>query len=452
MHERFYKNKSNFSLFSLFVLFIVNFSFVQSVSAEEEYTGTITVVVGQTRIIPYRGVTKVSIGHADIANASQTAPNEILVTGLKVGETDFRIWTSGKAEVRYLLKVIDKSWEQTLKVSKLILENVEGVNARAENGIVFIEGRVLRNYDLGIINELKSRFQKEVASGTMIFNVAAPSVNLKAMVMLDVKVVEIRRNIVKKLGIDWADSTAGPTAAVTGIFHGAGNLEVGESIVSFGTDKGLNIIDLPQVVGAEKITPLTSISSTINFLENNGAAKTLAEPKLITRSGATAEFLGGGEVPIPVTGKDGDINVTFKQVGVILNIEPVADPDGYIATKLEVEVSAVDAGVSVLGIPGFRTRRAVSEMNMLSGQTMVVAGMLNTEDSKALQKVPGLGSIPIIGELFKSRDFNKNITELVVFVTPHLIDPDSDKNKEMIQRSEDMISEVDKEIEFSIFD
>lgn len=449
MQERFYNNKYSFSFFSFFLLVTSYFCTVQTVSAQEDYTGTITVVVGQTRIIPYRGVSKVSIGHADIANASQTAPNEILVTGLKVGETDFRIWTSGKAEVRYLLKVIDKSWEQTLKVSKLILENVEGVSARAENGIVFIEGRVLRNYDLGIINELKSRFQKEVSSGTMIFNVAAPSVNLKAMVMLDVKVVEIRRNVVKKLGIDWADSTGGPTAAVTGIFRGAGNFEVGESIVSLGTEEGLNIVNFSQ---SNSLNPLTSISSTINILENNGAAKTLAEPKLITRSGATAEFLGGGEIPIPVTGKDGDINVTFKQVGVILNIEPVADPDGYIATKLEVEVSAVDSSVSVLGIPGFRTRRAVSEMNMLSGQTMVVAGMLNTEDSKALQKVPGLGSIPIIGELFKSRDFNKNITELVVFVTPHLIDPESDRNKGMIQRSEDMLSEVDKEIEFSIFD
>lgn len=412
------------------------------VQAEEDYTGTITVVVGQTRIIPYKGVRKVSIGHEDIANASQTAPDEILITGLKVGQTDFRVWTDGQAEVRYLLKVIDTSWEQALKVAKIILEDVEGVSARAENGIVFVEGRLLRSYDMGIITEMKTRFSDEIAKGKMIFNVAAPSVSLKAMVMLDVKVVEVRRSETKRLGIDWAEEVAGPTFAYTGIIHGLGNTETGTSILSFGSEEGLNIID-------GSITPLTQLNSIIRVLEEEGAARILAEPKLITKSGSAAEFLGGGEVPIPVENDRGETRVTFKQVGVILNIQPVADPDGYIATKLEIEVSSVDSSVSVKGIPGFLVRRTISDMNMLSGQTMVVSGMLSAEDTKTISKFPGLSSIPILGELFKSREFRNNVTEIMVFVTPHLVDPEGKKNQLFMDYGQKL---QDEDIEFSIFD
>lgn len=422
--------------------FLVIGIFASAVPAEEDYTGTITVVVGQTRIIPYNGVRKVSIGHEDIANASQTAPDEILITGLKVGQTDFRVWRDGQAEVRYLLKVIDTSWEQALKVAKIILEDVEGVSARAENGIVFVEGRLLRSYDMGIIAEMKNRFSGEITKGKMIFNVAAPSVSLKAMVMLDVKVVEVRRSETKRLGIDWAEEIAGPTFAYTGVIHGLGNVDTGVSLLSFGSEEGLGIID-------GDIEPISQLSSVIRLLEEEGSARILAEPKLITKSGSAAEFLGGGEIPIPVVDSQGETKVSFKQVGVILNIQPVADPDGYIATKLEIEVSSIDSSVSVLGIPGFLVRRTISDMNMLSGQTMVVSGMLSAEDSKAVSKFPGLSAVPIIGELFKSRNFRNSVTEIMVFVTPHLVDPEGKKNQMFVDYGQKL---QDEDLEFSIFD
>jgi len=193
----------------------------------------------------------------------------------------------------------------------------------------------------------------------------------------------------------------------------------------------------------------TSLSSIIRLLEDSGTGRVLAEPKLITTSGSAAEFLGGGEVPIPVQGNDGEIEVSFKQVGVTLNIEPVADPDGYISTKLEVEVSNIDTSVTVRGIPGFSVRRTISEMNMLSGQTMVAAGMLNTQDGKTLSKVPFLSKIPILGEFFKSRSFNTDVTEIMVFVTPYLVDPDGAVNKSMMERAKELEGE---EYKFSIFD
>ena len=139
-------------------------------------------------------------------------------------------------------------------------------------------------------------------------------------------------------------------------------------------------------------------------------------------------------------------------MGVILDFSPVADPDGFIATKINVEVSAVDNSVEVLGIPGFTTRKTNMEMNVQAGQTMVISGMLQAEDSKSISKVPGLGSIPILGELFKSREFQEKSTELVIFVTPYMVDPDSKRNKDMLEYSKQLSSDAKEDMKFSIFD
>jgi len=377
-------------------------SFVPS-AFSEAYSDTVSIVEGQTTLLPYPAVSRVSIGHPDIANAQATGPDEILLTGLKAGVTDLRVWTALGSQKRFLLRVVDNSWVQILEISNIVLADVEGVNAREENGIIFIEGRVLRQQDAVIVDDMKKKLTAEISKGVVVFNVVKPTVNLAAMIMLDVQVVEVRRSEAKRIGIQWGSDAVGP-------------------LISFndGIDSG-------------KIGITTSLSSTIQLLQSEGVARVLAQPKLVTRSGSKAEFLAGGEIPIPVTNQDGSVSVTFKQVGVILNMQPVADPDGFIATALEIEVSAVDESVSVLGIPGFTTRSTKMEMNVLSGQTMVVSGMLQSEDSKTITRLPGLGSIPIIGELFKSRDFQDQTTELMIFVTPHLMDPEGKLNVDLME-------------------
>ena len=408
------------------------------VVAEEEYVDTINIIQGQTRLMPYPGVNRVSIGHPDVANAQPTGPDEILLTGLKAGVTDLRIWTS-RTQKRYLLKVIDNSWVQILEVANIVLADVEGVNAREENGIIFIEGRILREQDIVIINDMKNKLSKEVSSGTVVFNVITPKVSLQAMILLDVQVVEVRRDDLMKVGVEWSGSAIGPFYEMEGEFNGVLDFDKYYSFFGFGLEQGTS-------------NPATEFGSTINLLQTNGVARVLAQPKLVTKSGSKAEFLAGGEIPIPINGRDGEITVEFKQVGVILDFEPVADPDGFISTKINVEVSAVDESVTVRDIPGFTSRKTNMEMNVQTGQTMVISGMLQAEDSKAISKVPGLGSIPIIGELFKSRSFQESTTELVIFVTPYLIDPDSKRNQDMIQYSKQLSGDAEDDMKFSIFD
>ena len=408
-------------------------------NAAEKYSDTITIVEGQTRLLRIPGVMRVSIGHPEVANAQATGPDEVLLTGLGDGVTDVRVWKDNGVQIRYLLKVVDTSWVQILEIANIVLADVEGVNAREENGIVFIEGRILREQDITIIEDMKQKLAKETKAGNVVFNVVKPSASRQAMIMLDVQVVEVRRDDLKDIGVEWAETANGPFFQILGEFRGVADFDRTDSFFGFGVDQ-------------DDGTPFTEITSVIKLLQTKGIARVLAQPKLVTKSGSEAEFLAGGEIPIPVRGLDGELTVTFKQVGVVLDMQPVADPDGFIATKLNVEVSEVDNSVEVLGVPGFTTRRTKMEMNSQSGQTMVISGILKAEDSKSVAKMPGLGSIPIIGELFKSRDFQQKTTELVVFVTPYLVDPESKWNKDMLDYSNELSRDAKKDLKFSLFD
>ena len=183
-----------------------------------------------------------------------------------------------------------------------------------------------------------------------------------------------------------------------------------------------------------------------------GDARLLAEPTLTCINGGQADFLVGGEVPIPVQNQDGALNVIFKQFGIILNVESRANELGLIRTKVGVEVSSVDKAISVLGIPGFATRKTNTEMNVQSGETMIVAGLFSSEDAKTVVKVPGLGSIPVLGELFKSRQFRRGESELVVLVTPQIIGADADAVKSAEQRFEDLKRESGERLKFKLAD
>lgn len=217
----------------------------------------------------------------------------------------------------------------------------------------------------------------------------APTLQVESTILIKAKLIEVRKSALRDIGVDWADVAAGPVLS---------------------TDDGVNMT--------------SSLDSVIHLLMSRGDARLLAEPTLTCISGGQADFVVGGEVPIPVQNQDGALNVVFKQFGILLNVEPRANDAGLIRTKVGVEVSSVDKANSVLGIPGFATRKTNTEMNVHSGEAMVVAGLFSADDAKTVAKVPGLGALPVIGELFKSRQFRRGETELVVLVTPEIIGTD----------------------------
>ena len=180
----------------------------------------------------------------------------------------------------------------------------------------------------------------------------------------------------------------------------------------------------------------------INLLAKNGDAVVLAEPRLSCRSGGSARFVAGGELPVPFASGLGTVSVGFKEYGVKFDVSPVASESGVIAAKIATEISAINFEIQVQDVPGLVKRRAETEVNLRENETLVIAGLLSEDSSKSIDKVPGLGELPILGKLFRSREFRDRKTDLVVFITPRFVDARSDTQRAAVERSERQLEQV----------
>jgi pilus assembly protein CpaC len=364
----------------------------QPVEVDAPPVSVLSIPVGQSLLIRYPEAKRVAAGDGNVIDVKVFEDTrEILVLGKKEGVTDLRIWSRDGSTLAYLVRV------------------------------------------LGI---------PEAAP-------AAPSQTLEAQstILIKAKLIEVKKTALRDIGVDWADIAAGPVFGTLDEFVTNEHFRV----VPEGVE-GLSGLPLQLGTNNHYFAMTTVVESVINLLVNNGDARLLAEPTLTCINGGQADFLVGGEVPIPVQNQDGALNVIFKQFGIILNVEPRANELGLIRTKVGVEVSSVDKAISVLGIPGFATRKTNTEMNVQSGETMIVAGLFSSEDAKTVVKVPGLGSIPILGELFKSRQFRRGESELVVLVTPQIIGANADAVRTGEQRFEDLKRESAERLKFKLAD
>lgn len=242
-------------------------------------------------------------------------------------------------------------------------------------------------------------------------------------VLLKVRVAEMSRSAVKDLGINLVG------AVNTGDVQGA---------VISGGDSTLTNIGAGATATTTLVDPFSALSIigqigsfslgiTIDALEQRGFARMLAEPNLVALSGNEARFLAGGEFPVPVVGDEGDISITFKPIGVSLNFVPVVVDEDLINLTLSVEVSSIDPTITVvsggISINGFSTRRAETTVELRDGYSFAIAGLLQDDFNDTVSQVPWLGDIPVLGTLFRSVDYQRGQTELVVIVTAHLVVP-----------------------------
>ena len=400
------------------------------------------VYVGQTEILTAKDVTRISLGSGNYADVKVLSDaGQVLILAKKTGTTDLRLWFRNGKQSHYLLRILDQPPELVLQQVQQHLADIEGISIRQLGDRIVINGSSLRESDMQRVEAVTKQFSNVVSY------VTAGGITMHGMIYMDVKVVEVKKRELLKVGVDWDNVIAGPQYANLSDFKS-------NNFYRPNAAPGDPLSILPNNVGRNNayFGISTSITSVINLLSQNGDAKMLAEPKLTCRSGGKAEFLAGGEVPLPVRNQDGSVSVTFKQYGIILKMTPISDPEGYISTHVSVEISTIDDSVTVLDIPGFLTRKTETDMNLKQGQTMVISGLLSNESSKDVDKLPGLGNIPVLGELFKSRNFQNKDTELVILVTPSIIDPDHKINKAWVRRSEEMQSEGAERIKFNLLD
>ncbi|MCA8110095.1 type II and III secretion system protein family protein [Burkholderia cepacia] len=265
-------------------------------------------------------------------------------------------------------------------------------------------------------------------------------------VNLRVRVTEVSRNITQQLGINWS-SLGGAGNFVGGLFNGRTLFDPTTSLFNLSPTGAFSVL------GGFR-AGRWSIDVVLDALDQEGLITMLAEPNLTAMSGETASFLAGGEIPIPVAqagSSTGAITVEFKPFGVSLDFTPTVLADNRISLKVRPEVSEVDANNSVttggVKVPGLTVRRVETTVELSSGQSFAIGGLLQSQTADTVSQIPGLGRLPIIGRLFSSKNFQDNKTEVVVIVTPYIVQP---AGPGQLEQAIDTVARPSSDLEFAV--
>ena len=359
----------------------------------------------------------VLVSNPQVAEAVLRTPRRIYVLGLKSGATDAMFFDGGG---RRLLSLNIRVDQNTSALADTINRVIPGsaVKIDAINDSVILSGSVL---NVGDADRAVKIAQATVTKPEQVLNML--SIAGKDQVMLKVRIVEMDREVIKQLGVSWQAliNQAGSTAA---------NIA---TTSTFGINSGILGGIGAAITGK---TGSTQITGDLQAFDRVGLTRTLAEPNLTAISGESAKFLVGGEFPVP-TGEDttGKVSREFKPFGVGLGFTPIVLSNGRISLKLSTEVSelsnqgsfnlATGTGGATIVVPALTVRRAETTVELPSGGAMMIAGLLQEKSAQNLDSLPGARDLPILGALFRSRDYQAGQTELVVIVTPYLVSPTS---------------------------
>jgi pilus assembly protein CpaC len=393
----------------------------------------VRLLVGRSLVIDVgTPISRVSLTSADIADAMVTSGNQLLVNGKTPGTITMFVWERAGALRQYEITVMRDLAILNEQMVKLFPG--ESILAQSNGKSVVLSGVVTS----------KDAADKAMSVAAGYVEKAGDVVNLLKMqetlasnqVLLRVRFAEVSRQAVTELGVSLFTSPTGVkntlVRATTDQFGGAPGFD-GLSWTKQNGDFGSPVTSaegkftFSDFLNLFLFSEKYDIGAAIKALQTKGLFQSLAEPNLVAESGKEASFLAGGEIPIPVaqgTGGSTAISVQYKEFGVRLSFTPTVIGD-RVHLKVKPEVSTLDFanGVNLQGfrIPALSTRRTETELELIDGQTFAIAGLMNNTMNSSLSKIPGIGDIPILGLLFKSKAAQKNQTELVVMITPHIL-------------------------------
>ncbi|MCI4646528.1 MAG: type II and III secretion system protein family protein [Hyphomonadaceae bacterium] len=380
-----------------------------------------------------RPVADVVITNAGIADAVVQTTQRIIFRGVSTGETNAFLFDDQGRELLNLEIVVESDLTGLKDLLARHLPEAR-VNVEAVNGAVVLTGAVASASESEQVIQLVNLYGADEVVNMM-------SVAAKDQVLLEVRVVEMSRSYLKQLGIR-------PNGDTT--FGDAETYELGDTIIGYDLSGDPIIAERPypsnqtlSVGGETQLATGTGglqgalgyqnfvgdilqsqVNIDINALERVGIARTLAEPNITAVSGETATFLAGGEFPIPTPSNNNGVSgIEFRQYGVGLGFTPVVLSENRISLKIGTEVSELTAEGSVSGVPGLAVRRVESTVELPSGRSMMLAGLIQSSTRQELDQIPGIKNVPVLGTLFQSRDFANDESELVIIITPYLVDP-----------------------------
>lgn len=370
-------------------------------------TSELRLSIGKSQIIySPRNLEQVVIGSPEIADIKLLSSRQVLILGKKPGHTNL-VFRDKQRDVNAVIDVVvGYDLDGIKRKIYEVLPHERLIEIRGANDAVMLSGEVSSLVSMDKAVSVASSYVPKDKVINML------QVGGGQQVMLEVKISEMARSSLREMGVG-IESTDTDAAGRT------------LSIVT-GRDIANNFFSGTSVNPVSDLADVLTVK--LQALETKGLAKTLAEPNIVALSGQEASFLAGGEFPIPVSADENQITVDYKEYGVGLRFVPTVLSKGKINLKLNTEVSDIDTSVSVptgggISVPGISTRRTGTTVEVGDGQSFAIAGLIQNDMDNAINQIPGLGDIPILGALFRSTSFQRNETELVVIVTPRLVKP-----------------------------
>ena len=384
----------------------------------------LNVAVHESRYVQEPGLSRVAIGSPEIADVQLLSAREFLLVGKKPGSTTLLVW-SANGRQEYIVTVTAENSGLAAMIEKAI--NLPGVTVQMVGEKILLRGTVMNQYEKNLALKIAGLYTGTTPSTTAsgsgnaaqavdktggnvidLLQMARP-----AQIRLEAQVVEISSSNKRELGIQYGTNSGNSSDGSK--IEAEGTIYAGEDWNTRGW-------------GGWLVRHSSTINAALNALITQGKARILSRPNISTLSGEKAKILIGGSIPVPVN-NDGKVSIEWKEYGVKLNIEPVADQMDKITSKVHAEVSRLDYANGLVqngfSIPALATREAEAVIHVSNGMSMVIGGLLNSEDGKTVSRIPLLSNIPIIGEFFKHTSRTRDKRELIIIITPHLIGEDT---------------------------
>lgn len=397
----------------------------------------VEVSLNESKYMAASGITRLAVGNPAIADVQLLSSGDFLLVGKKAGTTSLIVWSDGGRRTEYTVYVAGNDRGMASAIQDAI--GYPKVHVQMIEDRVMLRGKVENQYEHDTALKIAGLYTGGDGSGVIdLLEMEHPS-----QIRLEAQIIEINSDYTKNLGIQYWSQTPGSNSnsdSSTG--NPNNNITVGTAGLFYGGEDFSSTRKHGGWLGSH----VANVNVTLQALINEGKARILSRPSITTMSGKTANILIGGRIPIPVSDGNGNVSIDWHEYGVKLNIEPVVDSEDKITSKVHAEVSTLDYshGVKIdsFSVPGIATREAESEVNVRSGMTMAIGGLINSEDAKIVSKIPLLGDLPIIGRFFRHTSNTRDKRELIILITPTLVADDTPAP--MSQRMKESYEEIER--------
>lgn len=397
----------------------------------------VEVSLNESKYMAASGITRLAVGNPAIADVQLLSSGDFLLVGKKAGTTSLIVWSDGGRRTEYTVYVAGNDRGMASAIQDAI--GYPKVHVQMMKDRVMLRGKVENQYEHDVAMKIAGLYTGGDGSNVVdLLEMEHPS-----QIRLEAQIIEINSDYTRNLGIQyWSQTPGNSSSSGSSSDNPNSNITVGTAGLFYGGED----FSSNRKHGGWLGSHIANVNVTLQALINEGKARILSRPSITTMSGKAANILIGGRIPIPVSDGNGNVSIDWHEYGVKLNIEPVVDSEDKITSKVHAEVSTLDYshGVKIdsFSVPGIATREAESEVNVRSGMTMAIGGLINSEDAKIVSKIPLLGDLPIIGRFFRHTSNTRDKRELIILITPTLVADDTPTP--MSQRMKESYEEIER--------